>query len=126
MKPPTVFVDLDGLVLRHRGKGASAQWYGNAELLPGVREAFDEWEARGWGIVIITARKECVRYATEQSLKVEGLYWDQLIMGVTSGPRVMLNDEKPGQGTSALAFTSGRNVGLKEIAHAMRNRLGSR
>jgi hypothetical protein len=42
---------------------------------------------------LVTARKESGREMTERQLKSLGIMWDQLIMGVSSGQRVLLNDK---------------------------------
>jgi len=41
----------------------------------------------------MTARKESTREITEQHLRSYGLAWDQLIMGVGGGQRVIINDK---------------------------------
>ena len=41
----------------------------------------------------MTARKESARNKTEKDLELLGIPYDQLIMGVTSGRRVIVNDK---------------------------------
>ena len=112
VKPYTVIVDIDGCIFKHRQQGASVQWGTCSELLPGVIEQFDLWEKECACIVLITARKESCRALLEERLLRNGLYWDKLIMGVTSGPRYLINDSK-GQGRSAFAYTMNRNGDLR-------------
>ena len=63
------------------------------ELLPGVREKFNQWDSQGHKIILMTARKESARDITETHLMELGLCWDHLIMGATSGQRVLINDK---------------------------------
>lgn len=109
MKSTTVIVDLDGVILHHYG-APSYSWQ-TYELNPGVLLKFDEWEMEGTCIIIMTARKECCRKELEIELRKLGLFWDQLIMGVTSGDRVLYNDMK-GTNYSAFAVNVERNRGL--------------
>ena len=43
--------------------------------------------------MLTTARKPSARAITEQQLATLGIAYDQLIMGVTSGNRVLINDK---------------------------------
>lgn len=109
----TIFLDVDGCVLRHRGEGACVQWsLGAGELLPGVREKLDAWEKAGYCVVLVTSRRECCRLDLERHLRALGLFWDQLIMGIPHGERVLVNDAKQGGAPSARAVVLGRNLGL--------------
>lgn len=91
-KPKTIICDLDGTVLKHSHKFSSI---GNTDpkLLSGVIKKFDEWDSKGYKIILMTARKESAREMTENHLRSLGLCWDHLIMGVTSGVRVLINDK---------------------------------
>jgi len=111
VKKKTYIVDLDGCVLQHYGRGPSYQWK-TCVLLDGVKEQFDRWEMDGHCVVLMTARKECCRADLEETLRAHGLFWDRLVMGVTSGERVLINDSKPGYEPSARAVTLERNRGL--------------
>lgn len=91
-KPMTIFCDIDGTILKHAHTISSALAE-PAQLLPGVREKFDQWDSVGHRIVLTTARKESTRAQTEHELTQLGIAWDQLIMGVTSGTRVLINDK---------------------------------
>lgn len=91
-KPKTLFVDLDGTVLKHMHKSSDVV-FGQPELLSKVREKFDEWDSIGHKLILVTARKESMRNITENHLQQLGLCWDILIMGATSGSRVLINDK---------------------------------
>lgn len=113
-KPETIIVDIDGTIFRHTGNDAVIQW-GCSELLPRVQDFFDLIEKQGACIVLMTARKESAREETEAQLRACGLFWDHLIMGVTSGRRVIINDKKDTIQDSCAAFCIPRNQGLDEL-----------
>jgi len=91
-KPRTIFCDLDGTVLKHLHRFSDIP-KNEPQLLPGVLEKINQWDSLGHKIIFVTARKESAREITEKHLKSLGLCWDQLIMGVTSGPRILINDK---------------------------------
>lgn len=91
-KPKTIFCDIDGTVLKHLHRFSDLP-ITDPQLLPGVVEKINQWDSLGHKIILVTARKESAREMTEQHLKKLGLCWDQLIMGVTSGHRVLINDK---------------------------------
>jgi hydroxymethylpyrimidine pyrophosphatase-like HAD family hydrolase len=113
MRPPTYIVDLDGVILVHRGNGSSDQWWpDNSKLLPNVRETFDAWEKEGAKVVIVTARPETLRAEVKTILRTLGLYWHALVMGVTSGSRYLINDRNPNGQYETVALETERNAGL--------------
>jgi NDP-sugar pyrophosphorylase family protein len=91
-KPKTIFCDLDGTVLKHCHKFSDLNKI-DPELLPGVNAKFNEWDSKGYKIILTTARKESAREMTEAHLHSLGICWDHLIMGVSSGVRVLINDK---------------------------------
>jgi len=112
-QPCSVFIDLDGTILTQTGD-ASHQLTSDIELLPGVKERFNEWSSLGYSITLTTARKESSRQITEEQLRKNGLFWDNLIMNLTSGQRVLINDLKPGREhiPTAIAINLIRNEGI--------------
>lgn len=91
-KPKTIFCDIDGTIIKHVHR-FSEVGKDPAQILPGVREKFDEWDAKGYKIILTTARKESSRRLTEKQLSSIGLPWDYLLMGMTSGQRILINDK---------------------------------
>ncbi len=91
-KPKTIFCDIDGTIISHlhRFSDVASQ---DPKILDNVLVKFNEWDSQGHKIILCTARKESARDITEKHLKDLGLCWDQLIMGLTSGPRVLINDK---------------------------------
>jgi hypothetical protein len=111
----TYFMDVDGVVTIHEGKGASNQWTTCPTLAPDVVEWFDEAERRGAYIILTTSRKESCRTTLEELLHYLGLFWDALIMGLPHGPRVLVNDVKSDGSQSAFAVNVPRNEGLANV-----------
>ena len=112
----TIFLDIDGTILRFKGTYSDAIKNPHLRtLLKGTVELFLEWEAEGSYIVLTTARKECLREITEKQLLDHGLFWDQLIMGLGNGPRLLINDRKPNGDNSAYVINVQRNEGLVNI-----------
>jgi dTDP-glucose pyrophosphorylase len=91
-KPKTIFCDIDGTIIKHLHKFSDLGKF-EVEILPGVINKFNEWDSKGYKIILTTARKESARGITEKHLNGLGLCWDLLIMGVTSGQRVLINDK---------------------------------
>lgn len=91
-KPKTIFCDLDGTILKHAHVFSDLNKI-DPQLNPGVIEKLNEWDSVGHTIILVTARKESAREMTEAHLKSLGVMWDHLIMGVTSGNRILINDK---------------------------------
>jgi dTDP-glucose pyrophosphorylase len=91
-KPRTIFCDIDGTIIKHVHKFSDLSKF-QTNILPGVLKKFNEWDSKGHKIILTTARKESARQFTEKQLSEMGLPWDVLLMGVTSGTRVLINDK---------------------------------
>lgn len=114
-RPKTLFIDIDGTLLKHHGSGIG-QALVVPELLPGVRERFDEWDRKGYRIILITGRRESERDFTEKQLHTVGIVYDCMIMGVGGGQRVLINDYKPdATDPTAIAICVERNTGILNI-----------
>lgn len=91
-KPKTIFCDLDGTILKHVHRYSDINSL-EAELLEGVISKFNEWDSIGHKIILTTARKESARDVTEFHLHKLGVPYDYILMGITSGVRVLINDK---------------------------------
>ena len=118
MRPKTHFVDIDGCIFGHRNEGASRQWHDDLVLLPGVITELERWEKAGDHIVLTTARPEGLRSCLVHQLQTTGVIYHQLVMGVTSGHRIIYNDIKPEGGISCSAVNLVRNQGLQARCEA--------
>jgi len=110
----TIFLDIDGCIFKHKGNMSTQ--FQDTELLPGVIEKLNEWAAAGYNIILVSGRKESMRKLTEEQLQKHSIFYDQLVMGVNRGERVIINDRKPDSAIdTAKAINITRNDGLKNI-----------
>ena len=113
-KPKTIICDIDGVLLEHRNQGLSSQL--NATPLNGTIEKINEWDAKGYNIILITGRRESLRNKTEQQLSMYDIFYDQLIMGVGGGDRIVVNDRKPNsERDTAYSINLYRNEGIEDV-----------
>lgn len=111
----TLFIDIDGTLIKHKGN-QSKMFMEDMEILPGVIEKFNEWDANGYKIILTTGRKECLREITHNQLIKNGIFYDQLVMGCTRGERVLINDKKPNNKMNvATAIQINRDEGLSNV-----------
>lgn len=107
----TIFCDIDGTLFYQPNvipypKGAS--------LLKGVRERTYEWVHKGFTVILTTGRKESERFRTVEQLRELGIVYDKLIMGLGTGPRILINDMK-GEKKRAFSINVERNKGLENV-----------
>jgi len=107
----TIICDIDGTLLFHHGDILN-QHLCEPTLLPGVADQFREWEREGNTIILITARKESTRSATIAQLNQVQLIYDHLIMGVSNGSRLLINDVRLDNTSGAESWNVKRNGGL--------------
>jgi NDP-sugar pyrophosphorylase family protein len=91
-KPKTIFCDIDGTIIKHAHRFSHIGKTDPVEL-DGVIDKFNDWDSKGHKIILTTARKESARYITEKHLSDLGFCWDYLLMGMTSGTRLLINDK---------------------------------
>ena len=114
MKPKTIICDIDGVLLKHKNKGLSMQL--ETSPLDYTVKKINEWDAKGYNIILITGRRESLRNATEKQLQYYGIFYDTLIMGIGGGDRVLINDRKVNsKRDTAYAINLNRNEGVKDI-----------
>jgi hypothetical protein len=111
----TLFIDIDGCLIKHTGN-LSKQITNVPELLPNVLEKLNQWDMDGHKIILTTGRKESMRKVTEEQLLMLGIFYDQLIMGLNRGERIIINDSKSDiRMTTASAIQINRNEGLTNV-----------
>ena len=115
MRPPTIILDIDGLILRHHGS-LSLQMKKRPQLLPGVLQRFEEWDRRGAVIVLTTGRRESCRQKLERILYDLGIFYDAIVFGCTGGVRYLVNDRKADGGETAKAINVNHNEGLLNVS----------
>lgn len=111
--PKTWVIDVDGVVFRHNEYKA----LGEKEVekpLPGVKEFFARIPA-GDSIILLSARKGGFREKTTEALKAAGIRFDALLLGLPTGERILINDEKPDGLKTAYAVNLKRDGGLGSL-----------
>lgn len=111
----TLFLDIDGTLFRHQGTFSDIAQK-PANLLPNVREKMNEWCSKEYKIILTTARRESLREKTEQDLSKLGIPYDNLIMGISKGQRIIINDKRPSGEETAFAINVERDEGLGEVS----------
>lgn len=115
-RPYTIFCDIDGVLVKHLSLSELSNEKTILEVLPGVIDTLNDWEKKGYNIILITGRKENMRKATEIQLARAGIIYDKLIMGISGGYRILINDRKDNSLTNtAYAINLNRNEGLLNI-----------
>ena len=110
----TIFCDIDGTLCVHH-EDIVRQHSEELQLLPETIEVLKEWEKNGHRVILVTGRKESHREQLEQHLRNAGIFWDGLVMGLSNGPRVIINDVKVGGEDRALGYNVTRNMGIREL-----------
>jgi hypothetical protein len=118
----TIFCDIDGtlVTMTDAQHWNPYHWRGEDEhavrLLEGVRERITDWHIQGYRIILTTARPESLRKTTMQMLDHFGILYNDLVMNLPQGPRIVINDIDPDQGTSkAIGVDVVRNEGIKDV-----------
>lgn len=114
-RPKTILCDIDGTLVKHTDPTQSSNPDYELELLPGTLKKLIEWDRKGYGIVLITGRRESSRAATEKQLARAGIFYDQLIMGIGGGKRIIINDRKPDGIDACDSISINRNSGIANI-----------
>lgn len=112
--PKTIFCDIDGVLVYHNGSfhpSTTSTMKATSLSVDKIRE----WIIKGYIIILTTGRKECLRAQTVKQLQEVGIAYDQLIMGVGRGVRVLINDKKPDGEITAVAVCLDRDVGINNL-----------
>lgn len=113
-RPKTIFCDIDGTLWDHVGNITYQVNVESHKLLPNTLNALNRWDKLGYRIILTTGRRESMRELTEYHLKKLGIVYDQLIMGLGGGSRILINDRKPDSNkNTAYAINLVRNRGLE-------------
>jgi len=110
LRPKTIICDIDGTLLPHVVP---------PDISPisigGTTEKLQEWDLKGYNIILITGRRESQRMLVEETLENLGIFYDQLIMGVGGGDRILINDKKADGRKTAFSINLERNQGINDI-----------
>jgi len=115
-RPKTIFCDIDGTLFEHMSPHKAAQPNQKPILLEGTIKKIQEWDRKGYNIILTTGRKESLREQTIWQLSHAGIIYDQLIMSLGGGQRILINDLKDDSlMPTAIAFNLVRNKGVAEL-----------
>jgi len=102
-------IDIDGTIVKHNGHLESGD-----ELLPGVKAFWDQIP-EGDHIVLLTARDQAYTDQTVELLRVNDLRYNQILFGLPTGERIVINDQKPSGLCTAHAISTPRDYGLVDL-----------
>lgn len=88
----TIFCDIDGTLVYQFPFNEFDE--NKVEVLPGVAEKFKEWKEADHYIVLTTARPEDMREGTMNQMKLAGIHYHQLIMGIGREERYLINNSE--------------------------------
>jgi hydroxymethylpyrimidine pyrophosphatase-like HAD family hydrolase len=114
-RPKTIILDIDGTLVEHAPPNIAQRDNHAMILLDGTIEKLIEWDRLGYNIILLTGRRESLRRQTERQLEEVGIFYDQLVMGVGGGCRILINDKKSTGEITSIAFNPERNEGIKNI-----------
>jgi ribonucleotide monophosphatase NagD (HAD superfamily) len=114
-RPKTIICDIDGTLIKHYTPDITSKNDFTPEILEGTLSKFNEWEKKGYRIILMTARKKSMKTITKKQLSSLGIFYDELIMGVTSGERYLINDMKTNNKDTAFAINLIRDNGINNI-----------
>lgn len=116
----TIFCDIDGTLISHTGNIITN--LKTDKILTNVKETLQNWDKLNYRFILTTGRKESSRKQTEDQLISLGIIYDQLIMGLPNGSRILINDKKPnGIDNTAYAINLVRNKGFDNIDISSKN-----
>lgn len=98
--------DLDGTLVRHNGYKS-----GRDEWLPGALDFLRSIPKEDY-VLILTAREQGAREATEKFLRDSGVRYDDIKFEMPMGERILFNDSKPSGLKCAYAVEPKRDEGL--------------
>lgn len=113
-KYSTYFCDIDGTIFKYR---KFETYKDSAPLVtPGALSKLSEIKDNGHMIILTTARPESLRDHTIEELRLSGVPYDSLIMGIERGPRHLINDMDPAKpGKRAISWNLKRDEGMESV-----------
>ena len=109
----TIFCDLDGTLILHEDNPTNL----GVKILNGAYKTLKSWKDKNYYIVLTTARNSVNRKYLEGELAKKNIIYDELIMDLSSGTRILINDRKPSNilVPSAIAYEVERNDGINNL-----------
>ena len=111
----TIFCDLDGTLWEQGDPTEIAKPGYQPKIIHGTVDKVREWDSKGYKIILTTGRKESLRDVTIKQLSYAGIVYDQLVMGIGGGSRVLVNDLRANGDQSAFVYQPKHNEGIAGI-----------
>jgi len=89
----SLFFDIDGVLLKHSDNSTN-DVEKNLPLIDNIK-ILKDLKKENHKIILTTARSKKYRPGLENLLKELGVPYDELVTGLASGPRILINDRKP-------------------------------
>jgi predicted secreted acid phosphatase len=112
MKHPTIFCDIDGTIFKYRK--FENIFDEKASLIDGIQKYLKHFSLNGGHIVITTARPNNLREFTIDELIENNIPFDQLVMGIGRGERILINDSEFENVPRAIAIALNRNQSIED------------
>lgn len=112
----TYFIDIDGTIVKHLTNNDLDEKMSLSKndpeiLLDGVKEFWETFDKDDI-IIITTSRKQCYKTLTKKIFEDHKLRYDVLLMGINTGPRILINDTTDILFNKAIAINIKRNTGF--------------
>ena len=112
-KKCAIFCDIDGTLIKYREfstyKSTKAEPITNT--IKEINRAFN----KGHNIILTTARPEYLRFHTLRELNKLNIQYHMLLMSIGRGPRILINDNKLSNKSSAYAINVERDIGMSSV-----------
>jgi len=86
----TIFCDIDGTIFKQVPYDVINEF--EFTILPGIKEKFEEWNNSKYIIILVSGREESKRDITIKQLYNAGIKYNQLILGIGSEDRYIINN----------------------------------
>lgn len=123
----TLIFDIDGVILKHdKGyHGKKGRYQYPSDPIRNNVNLVKSYYSKGETIIFMTARPESERNKLQRELKKHNILYHKLVMGVSGGTRILVNDKKPSNVNfkTAVAIETNRNKDIrnKEIKNKIIN-----
>jgi hypothetical protein len=114
-KSYTIFLDLDATVWEQGDPVEISKPGYQPKMIFGVLDKIRQWDSKNYNIILTTGRKESLRDVTIKQLSYAGIIYDQLVMGIGGGDRILINNKRRNGDISAKAICPDYNEGIGKI-----------
>ena len=114
----TIFLDIDGTLFLQTDRVEDINSETQVSLKGSADKCF-EWHCQGYNIILTTGRPESMRAITTKQLQRANIIYDQLVMGLGQGHRILVNNNSIEGLEKAHALCTGYNEGIHGLSIAM-------